>query len=92
VIRERAIFHLRSQAQGESVENFIRLLHELSEHCEFVHKSEEIRDRLVIGINDKGLSEKIQVTKDLRLNKASEMARNSELVKSLIKDLQSKKL
>ncbi|XP_056014988.1 uncharacterized protein K02A2.6-like [Ostrea edulis] len=92
VIHERAKFHLRSQAQGESVETFIRSLHELSEHCDFANRSEAIRDRLVIGINDKGLSEKLQLTKDLTLEKASEMARNSELVKSQIRDLQSKNL
>lgn len=37
-------------------------------------------------------SEKLQLTKDLTLKKASEMARNSELVKSQIRDLQSKNL
>lgn len=44
-------------------------------------KEEEIRDRLVIGIKDKDLSLKLQMTSDLTLKKAADMARNSELVK-----------
>ena len=92
IIHERAVFHTRVQAQGESVETFIRSLHELAEHCSFDKKSEEIRDMLVIGIRDKELSERLQLTEKLDLNKACEMVRNSELVKSQIKDLQSKNL
>ncbi|KAK3085333.1 hypothetical protein FSP39_001659 [Pinctada imbricata] len=91
-IHERARFHLRVQNPGESVECFIRTLHELAEHCNFDDKSEQIRDRLVIGIRDKELSEKMQLRADLTLEKACEMARNSELVKSQIKDLQSNNL
>ncbi|KAK3101745.1 hypothetical protein FSP39_006077 [Pinctada imbricata] len=92
VIHERAKFHMRTQGQGESVETFIRSLHELAEHCEFDNKSEVIRDRLVIRIRDKEVSEKLQLQADLTLDKACEMARNSELVKSQIKDLQSHNL
>ncbi|KAK3106947.1 hypothetical protein FSP39_003645 [Pinctada imbricata] len=92
VIHERAKFHMRTQGQGESVETFIGSLHELAEHCEFDNKSEVIRDRLVIGIRDKEVSEKLQLQADLTLDKACEMARNSELVKSQIKDLQSHNL
>ena len=92
VIHERARFHLRSQNQGESVESFVRSLHEIAAYSEFGQKSEQIRDRLVIGINDKELSERLQLLPDLTLEKAVEMARNSELVKSQIKDLQSKNL
>ena len=46
IIHERAVFHTRVQAQGESVETFIRSLHELAEHCSFDKKSEEIRDNV----------------------------------------------
>ena len=92
IIHERARFHLRSQQSGESVEAFVRCLHEIAEHCQFNDKSEQIRDRLVIGIRDKDVSEKLQLRADLTLEKAIEIARNSELVKSQIKDLESKSL
>ena len=42
----------REFSQGESVETFIRSLHELAEHCN--KKSED--EQLVIGIRDKELS------------------------------------
>ena len=47
IIFERAKFNLRSQQEGESVENFITDLHCLAEHCEFgVLKDELIRTNL----------------------------------------------
>lgn len=92
VIHERAKFHIRCQRQGESVEEFVRNLHELAAHCEFRDKDDQIRDRLVVGILDNDLSEKLQLESELTLVKAVDMARNSELVKNQIKDLQSKNL
>ena len=70
VIHERARFHLRVQTSGETVEGFIRSLHELAENCDFGNKSEQIRDRVVIGIRNKELSEKLQLLPDLTLDKA----------------------
>ena len=72
-------------------QGFIRSLHELAENCDFGNKAEQIRDRVVIGIRDKELSEKLQLLPDLTLDKACEMTRNSELVKTQVKNLQSKK-
>lgn len=77
---------------GESVEEFVRNLHELAAHCEFRDKDDQIRDRLVVGILDNDLSEKLQLESELTLVKAVDMARNSKLVKNQIKDLQSKNL
>ena len=86
VIHERARFHQLCQRQGESVEVFIRSLYELAEICDFGRqKNEHIRDRLVVGINDKDLSEKLQLKADLELDEAIQIVRQSELVKSQIK-------
>ena len=82
IIFERAKFNLRSQQQGESVETFITDLHCLTEHCEFgVLKDELIRDRIVMGLRDKKLSEKLQQDSKLTLEKAVTQARQSETVK-----------
>ncbi|XP_023285825.1 uncharacterized protein K02A2.6-like [Seriola lalandi dorsalis] len=81
VIYERARFHSQTQEAGESVEQYIRHLYELAAHCDFREKEEEIRDRLVIGIKDKDLSLKLQMTSDRTLKKGADMARHSELVK-----------
>uniref|UniRef100_H3BG27 Gypsy retrotransposon integrase-like protein 1 n=1 Tax=Latimeria chalumnae TaxID=7897 RepID=H3BG27_LATCH len=82
VIHERARFHLRIQKQGETIEAFTRNLYELAESCEFGNtKNEQIRDRLVIGILDKELSQKLQLEPELTLEKAIQTACHSELVK-----------
>lgn len=71
IIFERAKFNLRSQQEGESVETFITDLHCLAEHCEFgVLKDELIRDKIVVGLKDKKLSEKLQLDSKLTLEKA----------------------
>jgi hypothetical protein len=56
-IHERALFHSRSQKEGENFEGYLRSLYELSEFCGFDKREESIRDRLVLGIRDKDLSE-----------------------------------
>ena len=86
IIHERSIFHRRCQANTESVEEFIRSLYELSEHCDFTDTEEQIRDRVVIEIGDRRVSEKLQLTPDLTLNKAIEIARQSELIKVQLDD------
>ena len=80
VIHERACFHRRVQREGETVEAFIRNLYELAEHCDFgTQRDEQVRDRIVIGILDKSLSQKLQMKSDLNLDTAIQMARQSEL-------------
>ena len=82
IIFERAKFKLRNQKEGESVETIITDLHCLAEHCEFgVLKDELIRDRIVVGLKDKKLSEKLQLDSKLTLEKAVTQARKSETVK-----------
>ena len=82
VIYERAKFNQRAQGQDESVENFITALHSLAEFCEYGSlKDEMIRDRLVVGLRNEKLSEKLQIDASLTLEKAVQQARQSESVK-----------
>ena len=70
VIYERAKFNVRIQNDGEPVEAFITDLHCLAEHCEFgTLKDQLIRDRIVVGLRNKQLSEKLQLDPDLTLEK-----------------------
>ena len=87
IIHEQARFHQRKQEPGESVEAFVRALYEIAEHCQFQDKKEQLRVRLVIGLSDKDVSEKLQLKADLTLETAVEIARQSELVKSQMKDM-----
>ena len=75
VIFERANFNLRSQLEGETVDVFITDLFNLAEHCNFcVLREELIRDRIIVGIRDKALSEKLQLEADLTLEKSVSFA------------------
>uniref|UniRef100_A0AAV2KPY6 Retrotransposon gag domain-containing protein n=1 Tax=Knipowitschia caucasica TaxID=637954 RepID=A0AAV2KPY6_KNICA len=81
VIHERACFYQRNQLQGEKAEAYIRVLYELAENCDFSDKRDEhIRDRLVVGIKDKELSLKLQLTADLTLAHVIQQVRQSEEV------------
>ena len=64
---ERAEFNKRSQLPNdETVNDFVPDLHKLSEFCDYGKmKDNLIRDRIVVGITDDDLSEKLQCMKYL---------------------------
>ena len=56
-------------------------LYSLAERCSYGHlMAEMIRDRLVVEILDKGLSEKLQLYPELTLEQAKTMVRQKEAV------------
>lgn len=81
-IYERARFNSRSQQAGESAEQYILALYSLAENCNYdrAHKEQAIRDRLVVGIRDKKLSERLQMDRELTLDKAKKLIRQAEAV------------
>ena len=82
VIFERAQFNSRNQSAGESVDSFITDLYGLARHCNFgALKEELIRDRIVVGLQNRELSEKLQLDPNLTLEKATNLARQRETVK-----------
>ena len=81
VIFERARFNRRNQRDGESAEQYIMALYDLAENCEYGDlQSEMIRDRLVVGIRDAALSERLQTDAELTLEKAKKTIRQREAV------------
>ena len=81
MIFERARFNLRKQEEGESVDQFITSLYTLAEHCDYgALKDELIRDRIVVGLRDAKISEKLQLDSDLTLERAVTQARQKEAV------------
>ena len=82
VIFERAKFNRRRQEEGESVEPFITSLYALAEHCGYGDLHDEmIRDRIVVGIRNSALSEKLQLDPRLTLDSAITQVRQAEAVK-----------
>ena len=82
VIFEQAKFNSRKQEDGESVESFITDVYSLAEHCGYGTLHDEmVRDRIVVGILDNTLSEKLQLDPELTVDKAVTRARQSEAVK-----------
>ena len=82
VIFERAKFNQRIQQEGEPVESFITALYALAEHCGYGELHDDmIRDRIVVGIRNSALSEKLQLDPELTLAKAATQVRQAEAVK-----------
>ena len=88
VIYERTKFNRRVQQPGEAVDVFITALYALAENCRYAALHDElIRDRIVVGLRDTSLSERMQLDADLTLEKAVNMARQSEVIKRQQTDL-----
>ena len=89
VIFERARFNGRNQLDAETAESYITVLYGLVENCEYgALRDEMLRDRLVVGIRDKSLSEKLQLDAVLTLEKAKTAIRQREAVKEQHQQLQ----
>jgi len=83
VIFARAKFNGRMQAECETIEQFVTDLHVLADKCDFgTLKTDFIRDRLVIGVKDRELSERLEMDPELTLEKAAQQARQAEEVQA----------
>ena len=80
VIFERARFNRRNQL-GELIEQYITALYRLVESCDYwTLKEEMLRDRIVVGIRDVALSERLQLDAKLTLEEAKKKVRQREAV------------
>ena len=79
VIYERARFNRLNQQCGETAEQYIMALYDLAECCDYGQMTEEmIRDRLIVGIRDTTLSEKLQLDSALTLESAKKAIRQRD--------------
>lgn len=85
IIYQRAKFNLRAQGATETADSFINALHALAEYGAL--HDELLRDRIVVGIRDSGLSQKMQMESRLDLVKAINMVRQAEDIKRQQTDL-----
>ena len=90
ILFERARFNRRDQEEGESAETYITELYRLVETCDYGGMKEEmLRDRLVVGIRDTRLSEKLQMDANLTLETAKKNIRQKEAVHQQSRTLQA---
>ncbi|XP_074028318.1 uncharacterized protein [Leptinotarsa decemlineata] len=78
LVYEHFKFFKRDQQPGESVDQFVTALRQLSSSCEFKEKDVLIRDRIVLGIRDPRIQEKLLQTADLQLSDAIATCRAME--------------
>ena len=85
---ERYRFNQRTQASGESIDAFVTALRDLSMACEFeAARDSLICDRLVQGIRDDRVRERLLRETDLSLQKAIDMVRSSEIAQVQAKQM-----
>ena len=78
-IAERFKFHRRNQGENESVSQYLAELRKLSEKCEFGDYLEEaLRDRLVCGLVNEKIQQRLLSEARLLLKKAFEIAQSME--------------
>ena len=74
-IVQRFHFNSRSRASNESIAAYVAALRELALKCEFGdHLQEMLRDRLVCGVNHKGIQRKLLAEADLTYELAYSLA------------------
>ena len=82
VIFKRARFNKHFGSKQESMINLIKSLYMLADTCQFgTLKEEIIEDRIIVGISNAMLSQKLMQDDTLTLDKAVKQAKSSELVK-----------
>ena len=75
-VLQRFRFNGRVRKPGESVSVFMAELRKLSEHCNFGDALDKaLRDRIIGGINDDAIREKLLAERELTYKRAAEIAR-----------------
>ena len=86
----RCKFNSRFRQQGETIQQYVAELRNLSEHCEFGEILEKmLRDRLVCGVNDERIQRRLLAESQLKFKKAMELATAMETADKNTRDLQN---
>ena len=90
VIVRRFQFNTHNQKPGESIVEYITVLHKAAEHYSYGNSlSEMLRDKLVCGITNSVVQKCLLAEKEFSLNKAVVLAQSVEMAKQGAKDLQT---
>lgn len=89
VVMERFKFNMRNQQHEEPFTNFLTDLKRLIKSCEFGDQQDSLlRDRIILGIADKSLQERMLREVDLSLEKIVKLCRATEMGRDQAKELQ----
>lgn len=92
VIYDRPMFNSCNQWKNETFDEYLLKLNKLVEKCEFnSFKDDLLRDKVVLGIKNKELHNKLMTKADLTLEKAIDSCKVEELTKKRMKDIPKKK-
>lgn len=81
-------FNKRSQDQGETFDNFYTDLRKLMKNCMYGSMEDRIlRDRIVIGVQDVKVQEKLLSIKNLTLDQAVDICRSVEMSRQHVKHI-----
>lgn len=83
-IFERVEFHRKVQGHGEVVVTFITGLQYLAKHCNYGSLHDEmIRNRIMVGLRNFKVSDKLRSDSELRPEKVIQQARLNEAIKNI---------
>lgn len=89
VVYERFKFFSRKQEAAEGFDHFVTDLKKLAPSCEFGEQKDGlIRDRIVLGVNNKCLQEKLLAKQNLNLEEAEAVCRSWEITKDQVRSVQ----
>lgn len=89
VIYDRFQFYRREQSEGESFDAFLRDIKMLVKPCEFNDQQDNmLRDKIVLGISNREVQERLLRTSNLTLAKAVDICRSVEISKMQVRGQQ----
>jgi len=90
LVVERFKFNRRVQDPHESFDNFLTDLKKLLRSCEFSDQTDGLlRDRIILGVADKSLQERLLRVPDLPLDQTLKLCRAAELGRQQIETIKS---
>lgn len=93
VTYERNVFFTRDMKIEETVDEYVNALRHLSTTCEFKDLTDSlIKDRLVLGIQDRSVKDRLFREPKLDLKKAIEICKASELAQKQLQQISSAKV
>ena len=87
-VYERYCFWSRNQVSDEPIDKWVKDLRTIARNCEFENQEDNmIRDKIVFGVQDSRVKERMLRETELTLEKAVEICRAAESTKSQMKEM-----